>query len=530
MPGEAIDCTSRLNATDLILGPALADGRHQDTALVCGETAVAFGELDSWCNRVSNALAARTTVGDRVLMLLKDSPLFVAAFLGIMRGGRVAVPLNTRLAPRDLAYVLQHSEAAAVLVDADFLPVYREATAIASWSPAHVAVHRLAGAGFDSLDQWIDGETPHAESRAMSADEMAFWLYSSGTTGTPKAVIHTHGCVSAGDAYMRALGLAPGERVFASSKLFFAFALGHTVLGGLRAGATVILCQDWPDPARVADIVERHRPSVMLSVPTMLRNLLRDGFADRAGFRSVRIYLSAGEALPAGLYERWLAQTGVPVIEGIGASETIFMFISGMLADHRPGATGKPVSYAQVRLLDRFDRPITDPDVPGTAWVKMPSLCRGYWKEPEKTLAAFRDEWFCTGDTFSVDSDGWWYHQGRSDDLLKISGQWVSPAEIEQVATAVPGVLEAAVVGVENSDGLVRMTLFVVTAADIPEGTLARTRLKEAITQTLSSTLSIYKCPRDIRFIEEVPRTATGKAQRFLLRRVALQENARCET
>lgn len=157
MPGEAIDCTSRLNATDLILGPALADGRHQDTALVCGETAVAFGELDSWCNRVSNALAARTTVGDRVLMLLKDSPLFVAAFLGIMRGGRVAVPLNTRLAPRDLAYVLQHSEAAAVLVDADFLPVYREATAIASWSPAHVAVHRLAGAGFDSLDQWKIG-------------------------------------------------------------------------------------------------------------------------------------------------------------------------------------------------------------------------------------------------------------------------------------------------------------------------------------------------------------------------------------
>lgn len=527
MHEDSVEPVLRFNAADLILGPSLEGGRSGDTALLCGETAVSFGELDSLSRRVASVLGRITKGGDRVLMLLKDSPVFVAAFLGIMRCGCVAVPLNTRLAPRDLAFVLRDSEASVLLIDAEFLPVYLRATEESRASSPLVVVRGSAAPGTISLEDWFAESVPEAESDSMANDDMAFWLYSSGTTGTPKAAIHCHGDVLTGEPYMRMLGLGPGERVFASSKLFFSFALGHTILGGLRAGATVVLYEPWPEAAAIAEVVERHRPTVMLSVPTLFRNLLRDGFAARAGFRSVRTYVSAGEALPVSLYRRWLAETGAPIVEGIGATETIFMFVSGTVAEHRPGATGKPMPYAEVMLLDSSAMPIESPDVAGIAWVKLPSLCRGYWREPDKTRATFQDGWFRTGDMFSVDAEGWWHHHGRSDDLLKISGQWVSPVEIEECAVSVPGVAEAAVVSVENDDDLVRMTLYLV--ADSGTAAAGLEQLAEAVQRALRSTLSIYKCPRDVRFIEAIPRTATGKVQRYLLRRIAMQEKTEYE-
>ncbi len=525
MPTGSIDTVSQINAADLILGGALAAGRQGDAALLYRGSAVSFGELESLANRVSNALRPYLETGDRVLMLLKDSPLFVASFIGIMRLGCVAVPLNTRLAARDVAFVIEDSSAAAIVLDEEFVPVFRAATAGRSMVPPLVAVYGEAGSGAVSYVDLVSSASEWARSRPMSADDMAFWLYSSGTTGAPKAAIHCHGDVLVGDGYMRALGLGPGERVFASSKLFFAFALGHTILGGLRAGATVVLYDAWPDAGAIADVVEKYRPTVMLSVPTLFRNLLREGDCDRPGFRSVRTYLSAGEALPANLYERWRDTTGVPIIEGIGATETIFMFISGTPLEHQPGATGKPVSYAEVKLLDSQDQPVTAANAAGTAWVRMPSLCRGYWRQPERTAAAFRDGWFRTGDTFSVDTDGWWHYHGRSDDLLKISGQWVSPGEVEECAVQVPGILEAAAVGVENGDGLVRIALYLV-----PDGSTAvgetQSELEVRVRRRLQSTLSIYKCPRAIRFIDALPRTATGKVQRYVLRQLAEREKA----
>lgn len=526
MRRESIDLVSQINAADLILGGALAAGRQADAALLYRGSEMSFGELESLANRVSNALRPYLETGDRVLMLLKDSPLFVASFIGIMRLGCVAVPLNTRLAARDVAFVMDDSSAAAIVLDEEFVPVFRAATAerpIAA--PPLVAVRGEAGPDAVSYVELVNSASESGRSLPMAADDMAFWLYSSGTTGTPKAAIHCHGDVLVGDEYMRALGLGPGERVFASSKLFFAFALGHTILGGLRAGATVVLYDAWPDAGAIADVVETYRPTVMLSVPTLFRNLLREGICDRPGFRSVRTYLSAGEALPVGLYERWRAATGVPIIEGIGATETIFMFISGTPLEHRPGATGKPVPYAEVKLLDSRDQPVEAEDVAGTAWVKMPSLCRGYWHQPEKTAAAFRDGWFRTGDTFSVDADGWWHYHGRSDDLLKISGQWVSPGEIEECAAQVAGVLEAAAVGVENPDGLVRVALYLV-ADESTASRAAQSELEDEVRRRLRSTLSIYKCPREVRFIEAMPRTATGKVQRYLLRQMAERANA----
>lgn len=255
----------------------------------------------------------------------------------------------------------------------------------------------------------------------------------------------------------------------------------------------------------------------MFSVPTFYRNLLRDGSAGQPGFKAVRHYVSAGEALPENLYQRWREVTGVAIVEGIGATETIFLAVAGTPAQHKPGATGKPMPWAEVRLLDIDDQPVTTPDTPGILWVKMDSLCRGYWKQPDKTADVFRDGWYRTGDVFVIDDEGWWCHQGRSDDLLKISGQWVSPAEIEACAVSVPGVAEAAAVGVPNAEGLVRLALFLVA-----EGGGSAT-LETAVKDKLLSTLSVYKCPRTILFVDAMPCTATGKIQRFQLRQMALE-------
>jgi benzoate-CoA ligase len=262
--------------------------------------------------------------------------------------------------------------------------------------------------------------------------------------------------------------------------------------------------------------VKHYRPDFMFSVPTVYRNLLRDHCTETDAFDSVRCFISAGEKLPESLFERWRAATGKPILEGIGATETIFLTIANTPTAYRAGATGRPQPGVGIRLLDEHDEPITEPGRPGMLWVKIGSLCSGYWNQPEKTRDSFRDGWYRTGDAFSFDADGWWYHLGRGDELLKISGQWVSPVEIEECALATPGVADAAVVGVPNSDGLVRLAMFVVPAGPAPVDGLA-SRLQDKI----KSRLSIYKCPRNITFVDEIPRTATGKVQRFRLRELA---------
>jgi benzoate-CoA ligase len=504
--------TRAANASDEILGPTLAAGRGGDIAILFGDEAITFAQLDAEVNRYGNALRPHLGKGDRALLLLKDSPVFVAAFLGVMRIGAVAVPISTRLTAEDLAFVMADSGAKALIIDDDFLPQYRRAIEINGRRPDLVAVRGQTAAGARRVEDVLAGARAERPKATTTSDDMAYWLYSSGTTGRPKAAIHVHGNLATGDRFFDAFGFGPGERVFSSSKLFFAYALGHVLICVLPTASTIVLFDGWPDGEAIARMVERYRPTIMVSVPAFYRSLLRDNLAGRPCFKAVRRYMSAGEALPESLYSRWLEATGVPVVEGIGATETIFLMIGGTPAEHLPGATGKPFPYCQARLLDLDDRPVTRPDSPGILWVKMGSLCRGYWQQPQKTAAAFRDGWYRTGDVFVKDREGWWYHQGRADDLVKISGQWVSPAEIEECAIAVPGVSEAIVVGAQDEDGLVRLTLFLVAPAADPNA------LYTKVQDRLLAALSKYKCPRRIVFLEAIPRTATGKTRRFQLR------------
>ena len=525
----AASARAGMNACDALLGPTLAAGEGLTLALIHRERRLTYAELEALVNRFGNALAANGVGrGDRVLLLLKDTPDLVAAFLAAMKVGGVAVALNTRWAARDLRFAIADSACRAMVIDRDFLDLFDEAVSGgAHRSPVLVVCGAASepAAPAVSLEAFLRDRPDRLESAPMSPEDMAFWIYTSGTTGTPKAAVHCHRDVLPGDRHLgEILGVKRGDRLFSSSKLFFSFALAHCLLGGLRVGATVILDDRWPDGDAIADMVRRHHPQVMFSVPTIYRNLLRDGHAASNAFRSVRCFVSAGEKLPASLFERWQQVTGRPILEGIGATETLFLFIANTPTSYRAGATGRPQPGIDLRLLDERGQPVTEAGRCGVLWVRMASLCSGYWQQPEKAAASFVGGWYRTGDIFSFDGEGWWYYHGRGDDLLKISGQWVSPAEIEDCALATAGVLDAAVVGVENSDGLMRLSMFVAAAENGGPALAAR------IQERIRSQLSIYKCPRNIRFVAEIPRTATGKIQRFRLRELASELAAASES
>lgn len=519
MSASSVDANGRINACDQIVGVSLRRGLADVPAILCENASVTYGELDRRASRFADALRrAGVSPGERVLIVLKDTPDFISIWLGTIKAGAVSVAVNTRAAAKDLAFMASDSGCRALVIEEEFLPVWRQAADSLAGTPPLVLVRgRPDGVGAVGLDEFQAGAADTFAPHMAAPDEPAFWLYTSGTTGTPKGAVHCHKDVLIGERHLcESFGVKPGERIFSSSKLFFAFALGHCLIGGLRAGASVILYEGWPDGAAIAEVVERFRPAVMFSVPTFYRNLLQNSLAGQEGFRAVRHYVSAGEALPESLYQRWREVTGVPIVEGIGATETIFLAVAGTPARHKPGATGRPMPWAEVRLLDGDDRPVTQPDTPGVLWVKMDSLCQGYWGQSDKTAASFRDGWYRTGDVFTVDADGWWTHQGRNDDLLKISGQWVSPTEIEECAVTVPGVVEAVVVGAPNPEGLVRLAMFVVAEDGGSE------ILETALRDKMLATLSVYKCPRTILFVDQLPCTATGKIQRFRLRQMAM--------
>lgn len=510
-----------MNAATALLAPSLTAGRGGDPAILFGKRTITYAELDRESSRFGNAfLAAGLERGDRVLLMVGDRPDFLFAYLGAMKAGGVAVGLNVRLAADDLAFVIDDSGARLLVIDEMFLPLYEQAAARTVNKPL-VAVADRHCAGYRGLQELLVGQPDNLVAATMDPDDMAFWLYTSGTTGRPKGAVHRHRMVLAADRFLGGvLGVGPGDRLFCSSKLFFAFALGHCLIGALRLGATVILYEGWPSPEAIAEVVETHRPTLLFSVPTFYRNLLRDGIAESQAFRGVRHFVSAGEKLPESIFERWLMATDKPIIEGIGATETVFLFLANRPHDYRPGSCGRPTPGTEVQLRDEEGRAVNETGVPGLLWVRIDSLAARYWQQPERTEAAFHDGWYCTGDIFVLDEDGVYHHQGRGDDMLKVSGQWVSPAEIEEQVLRHPGISDAAVVGVPNADGLVRLTLFAV-----PNDPHADTEaLTEDVRQSLMGALSIYKCPRRIVLIDQMPRTATGKIQRFLLRQMVADQ------
>jgi benzoate-CoA ligase family protein len=447
----------------------------------------------------------------RVLLVLDDSPAFLAAFLGAIRAGIVPVPLNPLFKADDYRYLLADSGARAVIVDLDLLGKVREALAT-----HHERVELLvvggAAEGAHSFDDLLVEHAGELAPASTHRDDQAFWLYSSGSTGRPKGVVHLqHDLPYTCQTYAtQVLGIRTDDICFSTTKLFHAYGLGNGLSFPFWVGATAVQLRGRPTPDRVFETVERFRPTLLFSVPTLYNAILA---AEGAGLRdlsSVRLCVSAAESLPAELWRRWQDTYGLTILDGIGSTEMLHIFCSNTPDDPRPGSSGTPVPGYDLKLLDE-ELNLTPAGETGNLYVRGDSALAFYWRQHEKTKQTVLGDWVYTGDRYRQDGDGFWWHQGRADDMLKVGGNWVSPVEMEQTLGEHPAVYECAVVQV-SVEGLTRIKAVVVSIEDDPE------RLTAELQEWCKQRLQRYEYPHIVEYTKELPKTTTGKIQRYKLR------------
>ncbi len=512
---------NKLNGADILLQVAEQQKLGDHAAILTNEEIVTYAELVGKSCQYGHALQSLgVNSQDRVLLVIEDRPELFFAYLGALKIGAVPVALNLRLSAAELEFIAVDSKCKVIVTDAEYSGLCISACAALENPPVIVEAGTSSGQT-ERLDVLAESQPEHLASVLLNPNDMALWMYTSGTTGTSKGAVHLLKSLDGVGRYLGPIyGVGPGDRIFCSSKLFFAFSLGHSFLATLRLGATAVLHTGWPSTEAIAAIVDKIRPDLIFSVPTMYRKLLADGLAAEDGFKAVRYFLSAGEHLPDRVFREWQAVTGHPILAGIGATETLMMFIANGPDSEYPSSTGRPLPHTDVRLISDEGEDIIDPGLPGVVWVKSDTLAEGYWNQPEKSSAVFLGGWYCTGDVFIRNADGYYFFQARDDDMLKISGQWVSPSEIDEYVLQIPDVLEASTVGIENDQGLVRLALCLV-----PENLdFDRDTLQAKITDHLTENLSVYKCPRRFVYLHELPRTATGKIQKFKLRQYVMDQ------
>ncbi|MHC8946193.1 benzoate-CoA ligase family protein [Advenella incenata] len=464
---------------------------------------------------------------ERVLLLMNDCTDWPVAFLGAIHAGIVPVAINTLLTPQDYKYIIEDSRCQAAMVSATLLPVLAQAMSEAEHEIKHILVSRPQGElshGQLSMEQAVAAATPCHRPCSTRADEPAFWLYSSGSTGKPKGTIHSHANPYWTIRYYAQdlLRLTESDRILSAAKLFFAYGLGNALTFPLGVGASVILIEGRPTPDAVFEAMRKHQPTVFCGAPTGYAGMLAAANTPTRDEVQLRMCSSAGEALPRELGERFTAHFGCHIIDGIGSTEMLHIFLSNKPDDIRYGTTGKPVPGYELELRDEQGAIVADGEI-GDLYIKGKSAALMYWNNREKTRATFQGEWTKSGDKYSRDADGYYTYAGRSDDMLKVSGQYVSPFEVEATLIEHEAVLEAAVIGVADSQGLVKTRAYVVLKETAPP---ADDTLKDALKAFVKSRLAPHKYPRSIEFLDELPKTATGKIQRFRLREMNQHEVA----
>jgi benzoate-CoA ligase len=502
------------NAAADLVERHLVAGRGNEVAFIDDAGSCSYASLAQRVNRCANAwrgLGLR--IEDRVLLLMHDSIDFPVAFLGAIRAGVVPIPCNTLLTAADYEFVLSDSRARAVVVSAPLLPMIAPLLERLPFLE-HVIVSGTRG-GANNFTDWIAGEATESPVAPTTADDVCFWLYSSGSTGVPKGAVHLQSdLVNTAELYARPiLGIRDSDIVFSAAKLFFAYGLGNGLTFPLAAGATAILMAERPTPTSVFRQLITRRPTIFYGVPTLYAAMLASpDFPPREAL-ALRCCVSAGEALPAELGRRWLERTGVDILDGIGSTEMLHIFLSNRPGQVRYGTTGKPVPGYSIRLTDEAGNEVAAGEI-GELHVNGPTSSPHYWNNRVRSLATFLGPWTKCGDKYTVDGDGYYTYCGRTDDMLKVGGVYVAPFEVEAALASHEAVLEAAVVGHADENELIKPKAFVV----VKPGQTGSPELAARLQEHVKAKLATYKYPRWIEFVGELPKTATGKIQRFKLR------------
>jgi benzoate-CoA ligase len=515
MSAETIIRTGPYNMADDLIGRNLV--KHPGkTAFIDPDGAYSFQEVAERADRAGAALLALgLSPRDRVVVCLLDGIDFVATFLGAIKAGLAPIALNTLFSPDDYAYVLTDSGARGAVVSEAVGERFTEGARRASWAGRLVVAGGVQDGPGLTLSALAGTGPSVAATYPSQAEEVAFWLYSSGSTGRPKGVPHRHASpLLTAELFARdTLGLREDDVIYSAAKLFFAYGLGNALTFPMALGATAVLRPDRVTPEMAQRVLADHGVTVFCGVPTLYGALLASPRPPGKGEGALRLCLSAGEALPAEIGRSWTARTGIEVVDGIGSTEMLHVYVSNRPGDVRYGTTGRAAPGYDVKLIDEQGG-LARPGELGELYVRGPTMTPGYWNQPDLSAATFVDGWMKTGDKFVQDAEGRLTHQGRADDMLKVSGIWVSPGEVENALLAHDAVLEAAVIGVPDDAGLVKTKAFVVTRAGAAQDEALARELKSFV----KARLTPHKYPRSIAFVDQLPKTATGKIRRHLLR------------
>jgi benzoate-CoA ligase len=500
-----------------VLDNNLAAGRGDKVAIYAGDQTITFQQLCDLANRVGNALREIGVEQEqRVMMLLLDTPHFPATFFGAIKAGAVPVPANTVLQPADYEYFLNDSRAKAAVVSGPLYKLIAPVRANCRYLKHVVVVDGDGAPGTLDWNEWVRAASPALDPAETSRDDVAFWLYSSGSTGFPKGAVHLqHDIDVTVQNYARGvLNMSADDLCFSASKLFHAYGLGNNMTFPYSLGASTVLFSGRPTPQACFETLARYRPTLFFSVPTMYAAMLALPQAETSyDLSSVRLCVSAAEALPAELYRKWKARFGVEILDGIGSTEMLHIFISNYAGRARPGSSGQLVPGYRARIADEQGAEVPVGEI-GDLLVSGDSAAPFYWNKHEKTKVTMRGEWMFTGDRYHQDPDDYYWYDGRSDDMFKVGGVWVSPVEVESALIEHPAVLESAVVGAKDEAGLIKTKAFVV----LKPGQDGSPALVTELQAFVKSRIAPYKYPRTVVFVNDLPKTVTGKIQRFKLR------------